>query len=93
MVIRPCRGTISLSLTGLKWNVPAQGKPGFPGQPGPKGNVGPEGKDGRPGLDGFPGPQVREVDKCKKRAKVNLGSNINPLENPTFFHVKLLFFF
>lgn len=45
---------------GLNWNVPLQGKPGFPGLPGPKGNEGPEGKDGQPGLDGFPGPQVRE---------------------------------
>lgn len=46
--------------SGLNWNVPFQGKPGFPGLPGPNGNDGPEGKDGRPGLDGFPGPQVRE---------------------------------
>lgn len=44
----------------LKWNVPLQGKPGFPGLPGPKGNPGSEGKDGQPGLDGFPGPQVTE---------------------------------
>lgn len=46
--------------TGLIWNVPFQGKPGFPGSPGPKGSDGPAGKDGQPGLDGFPGPQVRE---------------------------------
>lgn len=51
----------------LKWNVPLQGKPGFPGLPGPKGNPGSEGKDGRPGLDGFPGPQVTEgVHLCSR---------------------------